>query len=57
MKKRYSVRLTYANGKKERIILQVRNLEDAIRYVEKLNSQTNTTAEILCERKVVYTYA
>lgn len=57
MKKRYSVRLTHANGKQERIVLQVRRLEDAIRYVEKMNSQTSTKAEILCERKVVYTYA
>lgn len=57
MKKRYSVRLTHANGKKERIILQVRNLEDAIRFVEKLNSQTTVQAEILSERKVVWSYA
>lgn len=56
MKKRYSVRLTHANGKKERIILQVRNLEDAIKFVNGINSQTTVQAEILSERKVVWSY-
>ena len=55
-KKRYSVRLTHINGKVERIILQVRNLQEAIKFVESMNSQTNSTAEILCERKVVWRY-
>lgn len=57
MKKRYSVRWIYANGKKEKVILQVKCLEDAIKYVKSINSQTNMKAEILSERKVVWTYA
>lgn len=56
MKKRYSVRWTYANGKKETVVLQVRNIQDAIRYVNSINSQTSMKAEILRERKVVWTY-
>lgn len=56
MKKRYSVRWTYPNGRKETIVLQVRNIQDAIKYVESINSQTHMTAEILRERKVVWTY-
>lgn len=55
-KKRYTVRWTYANGKTERLTLQVRNLQDAIKYVNGINSQTTMKAEILCERKVVWTY-
>lgn len=57
MKKRYTIRWTYANGKTENVKLQVRNLQDAIKYVNSINSQTSMKAEILCERKVVYTYA
>ena len=55
-KKRYSVRLTHINGKTERIVLQVRNLQDAIKFVNGINSQTHSKAEILCERKVVWSY-
>ena len=45
-KKRYSVRLTHINGKVERIVLQVRNLQDAIKFVESMNSQTNTNGTL-----------
>lgn len=56
VKNKYTVRWTYANGKQEKVILKVRNLEEAIRYVEKINSQTTMRAEILKERKVVWEY-
>ena len=55
-RKMYSVRWTYSNGRKETVRLQVRTLQDAIRYVDSINSQTNMKAEILRERKVVWTY-
>lgn len=56
MKHRYVVEWKYANGKKERVILQVRNLDAAIEYVTKINSQTTMSARILKERKVVWEY-
>lgn len=56
MKHNYYVEWTYANGKKEKVKLHVRNLDEAIRYVKAINSQTTMTARILKERKVLWEY-
>ena len=56
MKHLYSVRQTYANGKKETVKLKLRNLDEAIKYVKAINSQTTMKAEILKERKVLFEY-
>ena len=53
----YTIRWTYPNGRTEKVKLQLRNVEEAIRYVNAINMQTNMTAEILKERKVLYRYA
>ena len=54
--KQYVVEWTYANGRTDRVKLQVRNLDEAIQYVSKINSQTSMKARILKERKVVWEY-
>lgn len=56
MKHTYYVRWTYANGKTEKVKLQARNLQDAIKYVESINRQTSMTAQILKERRVMWEY-
>ena len=56
MKHLYTVEWTYANGKKERVKLKARNLDEAIKYVTSINSQTTMTARILKERKVMWEY-
>lgn len=56
MKHLYTIRWTYPNGKTEKVRLQLRNLQDAIKYVNGINRQTNMSAEILKERKVLYRY-
>ena len=56
MKHLYTIRWTYPNGKVDKVRLQLRNLDEAIKYVNSINSQTRMSAEILKERKVVYRY-
>ena len=56
IKHRYTIRWTYANGKTENVKLSVRNLDDAIKYVNAINSQSSMKAEILKDRKVLWTY-
>lgn len=56
MKHLYTVEWTYANGKKERVKLTARNLDDAKKYVMAINKQTSMTARILKERKVLWEY-
>ena len=56
MKARFVVEWTYANGKTEKVKIQARNTDDAIRYVEGINKQTTMKARILKERKVVWEY-
>ena len=56
MKHLYTVEWTYANGRKERVKLKARNLDEAIKYVTSINSQTTMTARILKERKVMWEY-
>ena len=56
MKHVYTIRWTYPNGRTEKVRLNVRCLDDAIKYVNAINSQSSMRAEILKERKVVYKY-
>ena len=56
MKHIYYVEWTYPNGKTEKVKLQARNLDDAIKYVKAINSQTTMRARILKERKVLWEY-
>lgn len=55
-KKQYVIKWTYPNGRTEKVKLNVRSLDDAIRYVNGINSQSSMHAEILKERKVIYKY-
>ena len=56
MKKRYIVEFEYANGKRDRHNLTVRNLDEAIKFVKSINRQTSMKARILAERRVVWEY-
>lgn len=56
MKHEYYVKWIYANGKTEKVKLRVRNLDQAIEYVMKINKQTSMTAQIIKERKVLWEY-
>lgn len=52
----FVIKQTYPNGKTEKIRLKARTWDDAVKYVNGINSQTSMRAEILKERKVVYKY-
>lgn len=56
MKHLYTIRWKYPNGKTDKVKLQLRNINEAITYVNSINKQTRMTAEILKERKVIYKY-
>lgn len=56
MKKRYIVEFEYANGRKDRHNLTVRNLDEAIKFVNSINRQTSMKARIYAERRVVWEY-
>lgn len=56
MKHLYTILWTYPNGRTEKVKLKVRCLDEAIKYVNSINSQSSMRAEILKERKVVYKY-